>query len=80
MTLAPDVRARRDSAHNAGAQESGPDAVDSFVLITVNGISEKLHSREKSLFAPRAAIKRERRSNARSASLLLSAAGAHAQS
>ena len=80
MTLAPDVRARKDSAHNAGAQESGPDAVDSFVLITLNGISEKLHSREKSLFAPKDVTKKERRSNARFASLLLSAAGAHAQS
>ena len=80
MTLAPDVRARKDSAHNAGAQESGPDAADSFVLITLNGISEKLHSREKSLFAPKDVTKKERRSNARFASLLLSAAGAHAQS
>ena len=80
MTLAPDVRARKDSAHNVGAQESGPDVVDSFALITLNGISEKLHSREKSLSAPKVVTKKERRSNARSASLLLSAAGAHAQS
>ena len=80
MTLALDVRAKRDSAHNAGAQESGPDVVDLSVLITLNGISVKLHSREKSLFALRVATKKERRSNAKSASLLLSAAGSHAQS